>query len=62
MGQIYLLPAQRVPFVGSGADVTKAVGPVSVIPDDRMRLEKEGMRNVFLLDVALYPLALAMDI
>ena len=62
MDQIYLLPARRVPSVGSGADVTKVVGLVSVILEDRMRLGKEGMRNVSSLDVALYPVVLTMDI
>jgi hypothetical protein len=42
--------------------VTKVVGPVLAILEDRMRLGKEGMRNVSSLDVALYPVALAMDI
>ena len=42
--------------------MTKVVGPVPVILEDRMRLEREGMRNVSSLDVALYPIASATDI
>ena len=42
--------------------MTKVVGPVSVILEDQMRLEREGMRNVSSLDVALYPIASATDI
>lgn len=42
--------------------MTKGVAPVSVILEDRTRLEKGDMRNVSLFDVALYPVALAMEI
>jgi len=39
----------------------RAVVPVSVILEDRMRLGKEGMRNASSLDVALYPVRLSNE-
>lgn len=62
MDQIYLLPERKVPPAGSEADRIGVVVPVSAIPECQMRLGKEGTRNASSLDVALYPVILAMYI